>query len=47
MQSVKHIVETQVLSIDPQGRAGQLLLMLLPQPGDGTSNGVVEASANK
>lgn len=24
----KHIVETQLLSVDPQGRAGQILVML-------------------
>jgi hypothetical protein len=26
----KHVIETQILSCDPQGRAGQILIMLLP-----------------
>ena len=44
---MKHIVETQVLSIDSQGRAGQLLLMLLPSSDGGGQPSGSEATANK
>jgi hypothetical protein len=28
LQGPKHIIETQILNIDPDGRAGQILLLI-------------------